>query len=512
MDSNKDYLDPTVEDDLDEQNNNNDVTNIKWAVVNGNFEPKMKLSPKEGGTLLCELDRSASPLDALLCLFPKSLFIYIAQNTNRRIEKENESSKNKHTLTDAGEIMIVIGCTLVMGYNKLPSLHYYWSSKQSMKNDCIADAISRDRFCFLLSKLYFADPQKPTDAGKTYYIDDVVNCFKKNFMKCYSDSTRQSIDESMTKFKGRSSLKQYQPMKPIKRGIKCWQRCDALTGYTYDFDIYAGKDVDANSSLGLGEKVVTKLCSSIKKDGVAMCFDRFFSSVKLFTKLDICAVGTYMATRKHTPTLDGKLSRGETQFMQSNMGVIAMKWCDTKNVHVMSNCHKPEIGTAVRTSKNGDKLEVACPQAIIFYNEFMMGVDRSDQSVASHSFERKSNKWWKKVFFKLIKTAEVNAWIIYKQVKCKDIPQLEFIIDAAEELIYNGRQIAAVKRIKKMGRPSNRRRLSNMSNVGDHLPEKGPTRKRCRMCAIDHKEKRTYLTCTACKVPLCDSCFTPFHQ
>jgi len=107
MDSNKDNSDPFDEDDLDErflsQNNNEvcsdenlDVTNIKWSVVNGNFEPKMKLSPKDGGIILCKMDRSASPLDALLCLFPKSLFIYIAQNTNRRIEKENASSKNKN--------------------------------------------------------------------------------------------------------------------------------------------------------------------------------------------------------------------------------------------------------------------------------------------------------------------------------------------------------------------------------------------------------------------------------
>ena len=36
-----------------------------------------------------------------------------------------------------------------------------------------------------------------------------------------------SIDEAMIKFKGRSSLKQYVSLKPIKRGIKAWVRADA---------------------------------------------------------------------------------------------------------------------------------------------------------------------------------------------------------------------------------------------------------------------------------------------
>jgi hypothetical protein len=46
----------------------------------------------------------------------------------------------------------------------------------------------------------------------------------------------------MVKFKGRYSLKQYQPLKPIKRGVKIWERCDSRTGYVYDFNIYSGKE------------------------------------------------------------------------------------------------------------------------------------------------------------------------------------------------------------------------------------------------------------------------------
>jgi hypothetical protein len=94
----------------------------------------------------------------------------------------------------------------------------------------------------LSSKLYFNNPQKPKDCGKLYYIEDVVACLKKTFAKAISESNRQSIDESMVKFKGRSSLKQYLPLKPIKRGVKIWERCASRTGYVYDFNIYSGKE------------------------------------------------------------------------------------------------------------------------------------------------------------------------------------------------------------------------------------------------------------------------------
>ena len=43
-----------------------------------------------------------------------------------------------------------------------------------------------------------------------------------------------AVDEAMIKFQGRSSLKQYMAMKPIKRGIKVWDSCN---GYFSKFDL-----------------------------------------------------------------------------------------------------------------------------------------------------------------------------------------------------------------------------------------------------------------------------------
>ena len=50
-------------------------------------------------------------------------------------------------------------------------------------------------------------------------------------------TNEQAIDEHMIKFKGQHSMKQYMPLKPIKRGFKMWCRNELATGYLFQFDI-----------------------------------------------------------------------------------------------------------------------------------------------------------------------------------------------------------------------------------------------------------------------------------
>ena len=57
-----------------------------------------------------------------------------------------------------------------------------------------------------------------------------------------------SVDESMIPFKGRSALKQYMPLKPVKRDYKVWCIADAKTGYVLKFEIYTGKQADADAT------------------------------------------------------------------------------------------------------------------------------------------------------------------------------------------------------------------------------------------------------------------------
>lgn len=184
------------------------------------------------------------------------MFKWIAQCTNERlIILNNEKGKNI-PLTDWYEIMIVIGCLLVMSYNRVPHMYMYWSGNKSVRNETIANAISRDRFMILHSKLYFNNPIKPDGAKKTYYMTEVINCLKKTFNQFRSEAVYQSIDETMVKCKARTTLKQRMPQKPEKNGVKNWTRADAVSGYIYDFNPYEGAEKEALEGT-LGERVCT---------------------------------------------------------------------------------------------------------------------------------------------------------------------------------------------------------------------------------------------------------------
>ena len=67
-----------------------------------------------------------------------TLFIHITSKTNQRIEIENIWLKNNYQPTDEGKIMTIIGCTMIMGYNKVLKMEYYWCDNPFLKNECIS--------------------------------------------------------------------------------------------------------------------------------------------------------------------------------------------------------------------------------------------------------------------------------------------------------------------------------------------------------------------------------------
>ena len=136
----------------------------------------------------------------------------------------------------------------------------------------------------------------------------------KRFEELYHPNRDLAVDEAMIKFQGRSSLKQYMPMKPIKRGIKVWVLGDSRNGYFSRFQVYSGKENTTES--GLGARVVKDLTSHIKGKNHHVFFDNFFTGTKIIHDLladGIYACGTVNSNRKGFPT-DLKLKRLEKRL------------------------------------------------------------------------------------------------------------------------------------------------------------------------------------------------------
>uniref|UniRef100_A0A6P7H8S6 PiggyBac transposable element-derived protein 4-like n=1 Tax=Diabrotica virgifera virgifera TaxID=50390 RepID=A0A6P7H8S6_DIAVI len=162
-----------------------------------------------------------------------------------------------------------------------------------------------------------------------------------------------------------------------------------------------------------------------------------------------------MRRRKNTPQfIDKKLSRGESDSMVNDRGVVAVRWLDTKEVLFLSNCHSPSLSQTERKLKTGEKCTCDCPEAVEFYNKYMGGVDLADQKIATYDLDRKSTKWWRKVFYKLLMASVINSSIIFSEIqnKKKKVPLLQYLVPVAEQLISLGRSTATIKR-RVSGRP-----------------------------------------------------------
>ena len=74
-------------------------------------------------------------------------------------------------------------------------------------------------------------------------------------------------------------MKQYLPLKRVKRGFKVWVMADALNGYFCDFDVYVGRE-----RVGW-ESVVLKLSEAITGHQHQVYFDNYFITIPLVQNL-----------------------------------------------------------------------------------------------------------------------------------------------------------------------------------------------------------------------------------
>ena len=84
-----------------------------------------------------------------------------------------------------------------------------------MSNDGVRNAVMRNLSINILQNLNFTDNQTVGKSDKAYKMRIVINYLNKAFQDAIIDVERQSIDQHITKFKGRMSCKQYMKNKPI---------------------------------------------------------------------------------------------------------------------------------------------------------------------------------------------------------------------------------------------------------------------------------------------------------
>ena len=232
--------------------------------------------------------------------------------------------------------------------------------------------------------------------------------------------------------------------------------------------------------------------------------------------MGIYATATVRAKRKNMPVLkhDKWIKSGEHDWFSSNH-LSAIKWMDNKSVILLSNYFNPketqQIERRVKGSK--DKVKVACPSVIQEYNQFMGGVDLSDQMKVTYEVDRRSKfRFYLRIFFDFLDITVVNSKILYNKIEsAPSLSSLDFRYSIAQTMI---RKFSSRKRAVLLSRPSKRSRDPSFDIV-DHLPDFAPSRVCCAFCSSNNVESRTYVRCITCNIALCiqkdHNCFQQYH-
>ena len=456
----------------------------------------------------------SDPLDAFKFFFTDELLSKILFETNL-----NSVQKNRPVKVTMDELLCFIGINIVMGYNRLSTIADYWKDGDDLGVACIKKAMPRGRFSAILSNLHLNDNSKidPNVRDKIYKIRPLVEILNKQFHSIKEPAENLSVDESMIKFKGRSSMKQYNPMKPIKRGFKLWCLADD-TGYVYKFEIYCGKSENIeNSTLGLGGNVVMNMVSNLKPINHKVYFDNYFSSLPLLEALKlkkILACGTIRSHRKGFPELmdDKLLKRGDFDYRSTPSGITVYKWKDSKAVNFISNFHGVNEVTIKRKQKDGRRIPVKCPEVVKDYNEHMGGVDLHDMLRQKNGIHRKNIKWWHRIFFALLDMSIVNAFLIFRESTGSLMCIKEFRRCLARGLLtYSNKTVVSKRRKTAYSIPESVRH----TNVGPHRPMFNVPKRRCEVCSKRGLESRPTSKCRHCGINLCcnssKNCFEIFH-
>ena len=225
-------------------------------------------------------DVSLSPSAVFKQFFTDDICAHIVEQSNFYAHQVLGSDKySKWNPITVEELRAYFGFRICMGIVHLPAMRHYWSCKHLLHQPAIADRISRDRFFDISRFLHFANNTTLPARGEPGHdrlgkVRPILEAIQQQLLANYCPNREQAIDEAMIPFQGRSSLKQYMPAKPIKRGIKVWCRADSHNGYLCEFQVYTG--AAGSSEMGVGASVVLDLAKELEGKQYHLYFDNFF--------------------------------------------------------------------------------------------------------------------------------------------------------------------------------------------------------------------------------------------
>lgn len=418
------------------------------------------------------------------------------------------------------EIFCFIGIMLLSGYSTCSRREMYWENAPDTNNNLISEAISRNRFRYIMQNIHCCDNANLDKSDKFSKVREFINILNKKFIDFAPIQEHHSVDESMIPYYGRHSTKQFIRGKPIRWGYKFWTATNRL-GYIEWIEPYQGANANVTEkykNLGLGSSVVLQFVDVLKNKFPNMAFhvffDNFFTSLPLLLKLKsrgVKATGTIRENRipKKCSLMSSqemkKKPRGCFDFVSSQCKeIIICKWHDNNIVNIASNTIKVYPTSQVKRFSQKEKKMIYIPQPRLIkkYNENMGGVDRADQNISLYRVSIRGKKWYFPLLSHFIDMAEQNAWRLHK-VNGGKLDHLSFRRSIAVGLLES------FKRNTKRGSSRYSNNLHDFSRFDgiDHLVIYQEKQTRCSFC-----HKKCNFICKKCKLALHPKeCFALYH-
>jgi len=182
------------------------------------------------------------------------------------------------TLITEAEMEAFRGMCILVAIHQLHEILHYWSSDPLQYVSSVSQVMSSNKFKQNIETVHVNDnrkdvPRSDPQHDKFHKVWPLIDELNTSISAAYSPSSYASVDESMIPYKVRSSLKQYMPLKPVKRKYKVWCIAVAKTGYVMNFDIHRQTSYfQSSTNLGQGERVVLNLIQNFGQLLQSNCF------------------------------------------------------------------------------------------------------------------------------------------------------------------------------------------------------------------------------------------------
>ena len=439
----------------------------------------------------------------------------IATWTNQKIEKVRKGYPIRSGFTydtNKTEVRGLIRVLLFLGVTKSSkeSTASVWSTDGTGKPICIA-AMSQKRFLFLLYCLRFDNSTTRDQRRNICKLAPICSVYERFVTACednYTPGIGCTVDESLLGFRGRCSFKQHIPNKPSKYGIKVYVLADSQSFYFVSSKIYAGAGTHIPGLL-VPTQAVLDLINPISGTNRNITTDNYYTSISLANKLksnQLTLVGTMKKNKRCIPSsFLTKADAGTFQYAfdyANNFTLLSIAPKKNKRVVFLSTMH------AIRSHDTVTGKE----EISVFYNHEKGGIDSHDQMCALYTTTRKTNLWPMRIFYGIVDSSALNAFIIFTHNKPgfrgnRQDKRQKFLKELSKSLI-----VSQAKR--RLATPQTPQAVKQIIYSCGVLPEARPSvhnitqyrtseRKRCFLCPRS-KDKKYRFACNKCHNTICE--------